>query len=102
MFLTKSSKAQQDIWYQQLSHPNHSYTLETAKKYDWEAHGSGGSARTMLSAKPSRTEQQMKRLFRLIRYVFDTKNTKLIMSPKSSLTSAWEIVAFCDSNCAGN
>jgi hypothetical protein len=48
------------------------------------------------------TKQKMKSLFSLISYVLDTKNMRPIISHKSSLTSAEKMVAFCDSDYAGN
>jgi hypothetical protein len=52
--------------------------------------------------KSDKWSNQMKSLFRLFRYVLDTKYMGQIMSPKSSLTSAWKIVSFSNINSAGD
>ena len=46
------------------------------------------SVREIAKVMDGPTEQQMKSLFRLIKYVLDTKNMGLIMSPESSLRAA--------------
>jgi hypothetical protein len=60
------------------------------------------SVREIAKVMDGPTEQQMKSLFRLIKYVLDTKNMGLIMSPESSLKTAWKMVAYCDSDYAGD
>ena len=48
------------------------------------------------------TEQQMKSLFRLVTYVVNTEYIGLIMSPTPIINFAWKLVAYCDSDYAGD
>jgi Reverse transcriptase (RNA-dependent DNA polymerase) len=49
------------------------------------------------------TQAHMKSLFRLVKYVIDTKHFGLVMMPeKPKIENTWELQAFCDSDYAGD
>jgi hypothetical protein len=49
------------------------------------------------------TKAHMKSLYRFIKYVVDTKNCGLVMEPKQPAeNNVWEMMAYCDSNYAGD
>ena len=61
------------------------------------------SVREIAKVMDGPTELQVKSLFRLVKYVIDTKTKGLIMSPDEATDpSVWKMVAFCDSDYAGD
>ena len=61
------------------------------------------SVREIAKVMDGPTELQVKSLFRLVKYVIDTKEKGLLMSPdKAADPNVWKMIAFCDSDYAGD
>jgi Reverse transcriptase (RNA-dependent DNA polymerase) len=63
----------------------------------------GNAVREIAKVMDGPTELQVKSLYRLIKYVLDTKNQGLLMSPlEPEENSTWIMSAYCDSDYAGD
>jgi len=61
------------------------------------------SVREIAKVMDGPTELQVKSLYRLVKYVIDTKEKGLLMSPEKGVDpNVWTMIAFCDSDYAGD